>query len=879
MLHRLLALRYGIAFKLAVAMFALTATTGIVTAIGTLAFKRVSGNVETLLGKQVVDLDATARVVVHANALKDAVGNMLLARNAEDLHTDVVQAEQEIKLSLQGIDALQPGDRGHFTKRFAEVRTLIVTLADARTREFHQQVEGAAYLKALRGLSVEVSNALIKQSDDAVFEVAQGSEKTIEMVDKAFTGLVDNDFKSLQILLEMRAEINLLSSTSIALTLNPEASLASILGDLRASALGHLTELLPQAKARKLDADLLKKLDDATKYYDSVDPMMDLDQEAVRRKALETRQQIDKALAGATDTVVFNLTIRAQDVSEGNGAAIRGLLENQVAHLTDMAALNLAVKEVVSAGLDVFLATDEGALALAQDQLGAATSRLAGLAKSGGEAQQGPIAKLLASADADSGAAAVRRKTLDGLKQVAEASRKTSLAVAAIADQARALGTVTLSHVKDAGAEIATNIGGAQMKMFIVAGFSALVSCAAIAMVYLSTVRPLGIVTGAVERLSFGEHPEMARLTWKHGEIGTMVTAIGVFSDNLAANRELEERNAKIRAEQEEVVRALAEKLEAMAGGRLDVRLGEGFPEHYEALRGNFNSALAAIEDMVQKIAASGEMIDANSGEISSAVDDLARRTEVTAKTLQDASIELNELTGSVRAAAAGAAQVNTIVGAARQEAEQNTEFVQETINAMSEIDRSSSSISKVTEVIGDISFQTNLLALNAGIEAAKAGESGRGFGVVASEVRALAQRAAQAAKEISALVSESRGHVQRGVKLVDKTGHALTEITAGVSKISQHISEIASSADAQSKSISSINELIAHLDQVTQQNAAMFEQTSAATQSLNSEANELTRRISQFTVSSETVAEAPPHYGWGTGRAVAMAPRPAAAG
>ena len=178
---------------------------------------------------------------------------------------------------------------------------------------------------------------------------------------------------------------------------------------------------------------------------------------------------------------------------------------------------------------------------------------------------------------------------------------------------------------------------------------------------------------------------------------------------------------------------------------------------------------------------------------------------------------------------------------------------VKEAISAMDAISESSEKISKIISVIDDIAFQTNLLALNAGVEAARAGEAGRGFAVVASEVRALAQRSSEAAREINNLISESGQEVGRGVSLVDQTGEALRSIVHDVSEIATHMSEIATSAEEQSAGISEINTAVANLDQTTQQNAAMFEETTAASFSLANEAATLSEIVSQFVLKEDT--------------------------
>jgi methyl-accepting chemotaxis protein len=198
----------------------------------------------------------------------------------------------------------------------------------------------------------------------------------------------------------------------------------------------------------------------------------------------------------------------------------------------------------------------------------------------------------------------------------------------------------------------------------------------------------------------------------------------------------------------------------------------------------------------------------------------------------------------------------------------------------MTKIEASSKEIANIIGVIDEIAFQTNLLALNAGVEAARAGDAGRGFAVVATEVRALAQRSADAAKEIKTLILNSGAQVESGVKLVNATGHALERIVAQVARLSRLVSEIAASAQEQSSALAEVNTAVNQMDQVTQQNAAMVEQTSAASHNLSSEADALVRLVSQFRTGGAPAA--PPlhqqaaavHPKTGTFRAI---PHPAA--
>lgn len=311
--------------------------------------------------------------------------------------------------------------------------------------------------------------------------------------------------------------------------------------------------------------------------------------------------------------------------------------------------------------------------------------------------------------------------------------------------------------------------------------------------------------------------------------------------------RETEAAQKRIAEDQSEVVTALGDHLKRLSEGDLAAQISNAFPEEYETLRRNFNEAVSSLSDAIETVGNNADSIRSEATEITSAADDLAQRTEKQAATLEETAASLNKMTTSVRSTSEGADAASKVASVAQSNAEQGGNVAREAVRAMDMIKNSSMEISKITSVIDDIAFQTNLLALNAGVEAARAGEAGRGFAVVATEVRALAQRSSDAAREINELISASGEHVSGGVDLVDRTGAALNEIVDSVSEISSRVAEIAASAREQSSGLQEINQAVNELDSVTQQNAAMFEETNAASHALTGEADALARAVAKF--------------------------------
>jgi methyl-accepting chemotaxis protein len=294
-------------------------------------------------------------------------------------------------------------------------------------------------------------------------------------------------------------------------------------------------------------------------------------------------------------------------------------------------------------------------------------------------------------------------------------------------------------------------------------------------------------------------------------------------------------------------VRAIGKSLSELAASRLGHRIEGTLDPRYEDLRHDYNTAAERLHDAIGGIIGNMNGIRESTSEIAHAADDLSRRTEQQAASLAHTAAAVQEITSAVRCTAEAASRVREVVVHARQEADQSGTVVAGTVQAMSEIEGSARRISSIIGVIDEIAFQTNLLALNAGVEAARAGDAGSGFAVVASEVRALAGRSAEAAKEIKALISTSSKQVGRGVQLVGETGRALGTIVEQVSTVAALVEQISSAAQAQAAGLGDINAAINEMRGVTQQDAAMVEQSRAATHALAEETERLADLTSQF--------------------------------
>jgi methyl-accepting chemotaxis protein len=376
---------------------------------------------------------------------------------------------------------------------------------------------------------------------------------------------------------------------------------------------------------------------------------------------------------------------------------------------------------------------------------------------------------------------------------------------------------------------------------------------------------PLNELASVMRTLASGDLSVSVNGQSRRDEVGQMAKSVQAFKEEgqravaldreaatqraAAAQERAEAENLRSANAQEQalVVTALGEGLSRLSAGDLMYQIRTNFPPAYEKLKADFNGAMTQLEDAISIVVRNVSGIRSGAGEISQAADDLSRRTEQQAASLEETAAALDQITATVNKTASGARQASDVVQAARGDAEKSGVVVRDAVSAMTAIEQSSSQINQIIGVIDEIAFQTNLLALNAGVEAARAGDAGRGFAVVASEVRALAQRSAEAAKEIKTLISASTGQVGAGVKLVGETGEALQRIVDRVAEIDSLVTEIAASAQEQAVGLAQVNTAVNQMDQVTQQNAAMVEQSTAASHSLAQEAEVLRASVSQF--------------------------------
>ena len=401
-------------------------------------------------------------------------------------------------------------------------------------------------------------------------------------------------------------------------------------------------------------------------------------------------------------------------------------------------------------------------------------------------------------------------------------------------------------HQQNLANDVADKVAFATALMLGAAIFLLLAMVAAILLLDRAVTRPLAEAATVMENLAGGDHEQLLAGTDRHDEIGQMARAVRTFRDAAVAKAATEAEKLRTDAQQKQVVDELANALGSLRAGDLTVSLS-AFPEAYAQLEQDFNLAVEGLRSSLDAISASTSGIRTGASEVDAASSDLARRTEQQAASIEETAAAMSEITETVRETAESVTRADTAMAQARIEADRSGAILQQTVAAMQGIERSSQEISQIISLIDGIAFQTNLLALNAGVEAARAGEAGRGFAVVASEVRALAQRAADAAKDVKTRVTASSDEVENGSRLVAETGTSLTRISDLVREVGALVGGIATAAQQQASSAQQVNSAISEMDGVTQRNAAMVEESAAAARSLASEAELLADQVDRF--------------------------------
>ena len=357
--------------------------------------------------------------------------------------------------------------------------------------------------------------------------------------------------------------------------------------------------------------------------------------------------------------------------------------------------------------------------------------------------------------------------------------------------------------------------------------------------------RNLADVVQAVQAISCGNLSARSSVTTTD-EIGALAQGVNAMGETLQAKATAETAHTvtmnQFLVEAQRVLTKLAQ-------GDLTDQLTLACEGELEQIKGSINGAITNLKISMTTVREAAESVETGAEEITRGNEDLSARTSEQAASLEETSSAMEEMTSTVKQNADNARQANQLAVTARDVAAKGGAVTTKAVEAMQEINKSSTKIADIITVIDEIAFQTNLLALNAAVEAARAGEHGRGFAVVAAEVRNLAQRSALAAKEIKGLIKESLQRVTDGSELVNQSGKTLNEIVTSVKRVTDIIAEITAASQEQASGIDQVNTSIMHMDQTTQQNAALVEETTAASQSMRAQSQALMKQVKAFRI------------------------------
>jgi len=821
----------------------------------------VGVDMTTLTQDRLPDLVIASEISVAAGATKDNMISLLVAEDTEAVEAARDRIETSTAKLQTLISTLDEEMQPQFAATADAATVALEDLARARQTVLESDEQIQVRIDDLHRISSELRNLMTDLSQIASVELNKGAVKTYNAIDSSLKSLLEVDFHNLQLLLEARAELNLLAGTAVAFGGTKDAETLAQLQELADSSDARLLEIADLIETNApalLDVSLIRN---ASFTLQSVIAQSLFPSETLRRAAMKARADTDRFIVMAIDAQVAKLTAAAEKASKDNGDTLRELMKNEVGFLNTLMEISTWVSSFQVSALDVLTATTEDQVTDAAFDMEGASMNLS-VYEDFQDARVGELLKSLSTLNnPETGLAAQKVTALNARNAAIAATETTEAKVVDIVNRAAELASRNRAAIGTMADDIYVEVADAKRNLLVALALAAGVFLTAMILVQVLILRPLNRISSSTERLAEGDRSPISGFERASTEIYRIARSLSVFRDGIVEKEEMEhlaeEERRERMAAQDKAVSALGTGLSRLSEGDLTARIEEELAEGYEQLRTDFNRTLDTLNETVGQVVETSSSIRNGASEISQASQDLSHRTESQAATLEQTAAALDQMTASVKSAAEGARDVERTTNEARTEAEASGEIVQNAVTAMTEIEQSSSKISQIISVIDDISFQTNLLALNAGVEAARAGEAGRGFAVVASEVRGLAQRSSDAALEIKTLIGDSSKQVERGVDLVGKAGNALESILQRVTHISELISGIATGAQEQSTGLVEINTGMNQLDQVTQQNAAMVEEATAAGQLLNSDAQALAELVARFRTATAAISPA----------------------
>jgi methyl-accepting chemotaxis protein len=880
-------IRFGIRAKLQVAFGAVAVTTVIAAAVAIVSFSDTEHGFERVARHQVPVMTDALRLSVISGEISTAAARFVSAVSADDqraIASVFADRSRDLHAFMQRLRDTRGSDA-----TFAEVERTAKQL-DANLDALKKAISERTGLRAelerrlteLHNLHSQISGKLTPIVDDSYFDVVAAADSVGKTGDRVVRTLVDQDLPMLKAVVEIGSETNLVTGLLTAGALTSSPSILAILEDRYVSSARRAEKLmkkLPQdekfAVLKSQIAALLAIAD--FKPGDDADAVQVGNAERLK-KIFRAQESLAAVLIQLADDLNFQLVMKGEDAANRTSKVVKGLVSKQIAALRNALETAAQVHLLTSLISEAAASKDAALIVPIQDRFKAAADLLARSSKGLDDAKlKTNVASLVAFGIGPKSAIALHRQELEAEAVAARMVKENAALQGALNKAVSSVVAESEADMNHSSTALMQDLARNRTTLLVVALMS-LLFAAGIGVFYVqrSVVRRLTSIGEAMHRLSAGETDLNVPAVKDRDEIGRMARAVLIFRDAALGKERLEreaeeqrrlseearrladaqieaerrkaaEVQARVAEEQAQALGRLGEGIKKLASGDLTVSLDQGFSADYREIRDDFNAAVARLSATVRSISAASREVASATAEIATSTTDLSQRTEEQAASLEETTASMQQIDEIVKRNADTAQQANASAAATCDVAAKSGEVVANAVDAMARIEESSRKIADIIGVIDEIARQTNLLALNAAVEAARAGEAGRGFAVVASEVRSLAQRSAQAAKDIKELITASGGQVNDGVALVHRAGEALHEIVGSIRTVADLVSGIASASAEQASGVAQINKALTQMDEMTQQNSALVEENAATAKTLEQQAPAMDEQIAFF--------------------------------